>query len=293
MAMQEEAFSAGGGVLGKLFGGLRMTWPKLIVFAVVSGVYCGVINQIPAVHGTSLTDCAVSWELWVVLALIVSANCRTPLESALKCFVFFLISQPLVYLVEIPTLGHFPWEYLNIWMPYIVASVVAGFLAFYMRRQNALGLIITVCAAGCISLMGAHYLGEMIIQGTFPRHLLTILFDAVAAAGVVCVFQKKAIMRTIGITVAFVPAVVMLVYALMTAGAGQLSVVLEPGHTWEIGATANVGEATIETDPNGSQTLSATINQMDAFVVVCDEAGSEVTYEAARLDDGSWELRKK
>lgn len=38
----------------------------------------------------------------VCVFLIIMANCQKPLESACKTFVFFLISQPLIYLLQVP-----------------------------------------------------------------------------------------------------------------------------------------------------------------------------------------------
>jgi hypothetical protein len=35
------------------FGGLPMTWPIVCGFAVIIGIYVGVINQIPILHDTS------------------------------------------------------------------------------------------------------------------------------------------------------------------------------------------------------------------------------------------------
>ncbi len=37
----------------KLFGGLCLTWPKIIIFAIIIGLYTGIITMIPAVRYTS------------------------------------------------------------------------------------------------------------------------------------------------------------------------------------------------------------------------------------------------
>ena len=31
----------------KLFGELNLTWPKVIIFAIIAGIYTGVVAQIP------------------------------------------------------------------------------------------------------------------------------------------------------------------------------------------------------------------------------------------------------
>lgn len=45
-------------------------------------------------------------EAWVFFAVIIIANAKSSLDSALKTFVFFLISQPLIYLLQVP----FTWQ---------------------------------------------------------------------------------------------------------------------------------------------------------------------------------------
>ena len=89
----------------KLFGEVNMTWPKVIIFAVVTAIYTALINQVPFFKYTSFRDIAISFECWILFAIIIIVNSKSGLDSALKTFVFFLISQPLIYLIEVPFLG--------------------------------------------------------------------------------------------------------------------------------------------------------------------------------------------
>ncbi len=55
----------------------------------------------------------------VLFALLIVSNCKSAREAGMKCLVFFLTSQPIIYLIELPTLG---WDkamyyYLHIWLP--------------------------------------------------------------------------------------------------------------------------------------------------------------------------------
>ena len=88
-------------MIRKVFGGIRMTWPRLILFAVISGLVTGLVALLVP-DGSSFRQIAVTFEAWIVLAIIVVVNCEKPLEAACKTFVYFLISQPLVYLVQVP-----------------------------------------------------------------------------------------------------------------------------------------------------------------------------------------------
>lgn len=45
-----------------------MTWRIVCGFAVIIGLYVGVINQIPILHDTSFQDIAVTLEWWVLFA---------------------------------------------------------------------------------------------------------------------------------------------------------------------------------------------------------------------------------
>ena len=80
----------------KLFGQLNLTWPKLVIFAVIAGVWTGAMAALPFTKDTSFADISISFEWWVLFGILIIVNSQSPVDSALKCFVFFLISQPLV-----------------------------------------------------------------------------------------------------------------------------------------------------------------------------------------------------
>ena len=163
-------------MLSKLFGGFRMTWKRLIIFAVISGVITGLIALLVP-DNNSIHQIAVTFEAWIVLAIIVVVNCEKPAEAALKTFVYFLISQPLVYLVQVPFnrlgfgLFRYYWPYWFIWT---AATLPGAFIAWYIKKGNVVsGLILSVALAMLIWI-GTGYLKTMI--GSFPRYLLAMLF---------------------------------------------------------------------------------------------------------------------
>ena len=93
--------------LKKLFGGINLTWPKLIISAIVAGILTAVIAMIPELHYTSFNAITVTFEVWILFGIIIIMNSKSNIDSALKCFVFFLISQPLVYLIQVPFLKQY------------------------------------------------------------------------------------------------------------------------------------------------------------------------------------------
>ena len=61
----------------KLFGGINLTWTKLIVFAAIAGVYTGVMAVLPAAKNTSFADISITFEWWVLFAMIIIMNCAS------------------------------------------------------------------------------------------------------------------------------------------------------------------------------------------------------------------------
>ena len=125
--------------LSAAFGSLPMTWPVVCVSAAIIGVYVGVINQIPILYDTSFRDIAVSYEWWVLFAVLIVSNCKSAREAGMKCLVFFLISQPIIYLVELPMLG---WDkaLYSIIFQYTSTQVLH---VLYKRYQKQTLIIVT------------------------------------------------------------------------------------------------------------------------------------------------------
>ncbi len=183
----------------KLFGGLSITWPKLILFAVLCGVYTGVMALLPFTADTSLRDISISFECWVLFAILIIVNSKSPLDSALKVFVFFLISQPLVYLVQAPFspdgLGLF--RYYPPWFRWTLLTFPMAFVGWYMKKDRWWGLLIL---GPMLLFVGSHYLGFLgeAVQ-FFPRHLLSAVFCAVTMLLYpLCIFRDRRI-RLIGL----------------------------------------------------------------------------------------------
>lgn len=160
----------------RLFGDLPMTWPIVLIFGAAAGIYAGVMNSIPALANTSFHDISVSHEWWVIFAFIIASNCKKSWESALKIFVFFLVSQPLCYVAEV-LLGAVSanmaiYYYTAVWGPATLLTLPGGFIAYFITRQNPLGWIILGLGCTIQSLLGCHYFGVML--KTPPFHLLTV-----------------------------------------------------------------------------------------------------------------------
>ena len=159
----------------KIFGGINLTWPKLIIMAIILGVYTAIMAMLPIAKDTSFSDLTVSFEVWIFLGIFIIMNSKSPKDSALKCFIFFLISQPLVYLVQdIINHSNLFNTYYRFWFLLTIACIPMGFIGYYMKKDKWWGLLILIPMLLLTGEMCAGYLSDTMFS--FPRHLLTTIF---------------------------------------------------------------------------------------------------------------------
>lgn len=201
----------------KLFGGISMGWPAVVVFALVAGAYTGFVGSLPITEGTSFRDIAISHEWWIIFAFVIATNCENGWESALKTFVFFLISQPVCFAVEVlrGQLGaDMAWYYYStVWFVPTLMTLPGGCIAHLVRRQDPLGCVVLGLGCALEALLGVHYAAEMLARP--PFHLLTALVCFCAPAVFILQIQqtRKRQALTLAVAVGAVVAVVVLLAA--------------------------------------------------------------------------------
>ena len=164
--------------LKRLFGGLEIGWGRLILFAVICGVYTGVMALLPFARDTSLQDITISFECWILFGILLIVNGKSPLDAALKTLVFFLISQPLVYLVQVPFHrdGFGLFRYYPAWLRWTLLTFPMAYVGWYMKKDKWWGLLIL---SPMLFFLAWHYLGFFSeVRSFFPHHLLSALFCA-------------------------------------------------------------------------------------------------------------------
>ena len=138
-----------------------LSWKRLIIFAVLAAVYTAIMAVYTAImailkitNNTSFKDITVTFEVWILFGIFIIMKSKSAKDSALKCFVFFLISQPLVYLFQVPFEGFGIFGYYPKWFIWTLLTVPMGFLGYYMKEDKWWGLLIFT---PIMLLLGFHY----------------------------------------------------------------------------------------------------------------------------------------
>ena len=160
----------------KIFGEINLTWKKLIIFAIFIGIYTGLMTLIPITYDTSFRDIAIQFEWWILFGILIIVNSKSSKDSALKCFIFFLISQPLVYLVQVPfnSMGFKLFIYYKYWAIWTILTLPMGYIGYYIKNNNIISLIILLPMLLLLSFLGIGYLNSTIEN--FPHHILSLIF---------------------------------------------------------------------------------------------------------------------
>lgn len=152
-----------------------MSWSVVVIFAIIMGIYTALMAMLVP-DGNSFHDIAVMPEWWVLPAILIIVNCKKPLEAALKVFVFFLISQPLVYLIQVPFnyMGWGLFRYYPYWFYITLATLPGGFIGWFIKKDKWYSGVILSVMTALLVWMGLGYAKSL--TENFPNHLLTIIY---------------------------------------------------------------------------------------------------------------------
>jgi hypothetical protein len=189
----------------KLFGGIDMTWKRLLIFSVAAGVIPGILLCIPILEDTSFTDNGATFEWWILFAIIIITNCKKPLEAACKTFVFFIISQPLIYLLQVP-FTMFGWGifmFYKRWFIMTLATFPMAFIGWYITKRNWLSVLIF---APVLAYLG--YVAYGCAAGN-PTYILAAVFCAIQIIVYVLAFFPGVLQKIAGLAIPVIVAVVL------------------------------------------------------------------------------------
>ena len=141
----------------KIFGGINLTWPKVIIMAIIVGIYTAVMAMLPIAKDTSFNDLTVTFEVWIFFGI------------------FIIMNSPLVYLVQdIIKQSNLFNTYYRFWFLWTIACLPMGFIGYYMKKDKWWGLLILIPMLLLTGEECAGYLSKTMFS--FPRHLLTTIF---------------------------------------------------------------------------------------------------------------------
>lgn len=163
-------------MLNKLFFGINMTWKKIVLFAIGTAIFSALMLIIPFTIHTSLANPGTYPEFWLVCALIIVMNCNSSLEAGLKTIVFFLISQPLIYLLQVPFswLGWQIFMYYPRWLIITLTTFPMAMIAYLIKKDNILSAVILSLGCALLTFMGMYFLASTLDH--FPHMLISVIF---------------------------------------------------------------------------------------------------------------------
>ena len=160
----------------KIFGKINLTWKRIIISAIVIGTSVGLLNSVSFLYDTTITDIATFFDFWIFCGIFIIMNSKSNKDSALKCFVFFLISQPLIYLCEVPfnDMGWNLFIYYKPWFIWTLLCLPMGYIGYYIKKEKWYGLLILF---PIILLLGFGLSSSITnVKYSFPKHLINTLF---------------------------------------------------------------------------------------------------------------------
>lgn len=251
--------------LRKLFYEKKMTWPRVLIFAAAAAFLTAGLLILPFTAGTSFENIGVTFECWILFALIIILNCEHPLEAAAKTFVFFLLSQPLIYLLQVPfcRLGWEIFDYYRRWFFWTLATFPGAFAAWFIKKQKWFSALILSVATAYLAGQGVYFFQSTAAH--FPHQLLSAIFCEVLAFGLCFVLLRGKRERLIALAVT---ALALLVAILLFFGVftgpeeSRMTYGLDSAHTWQIEEIIpegdGVGEISIFPDDEAALFIVAT-----------------------------------
>ncbi len=261
----------------KLFFETRMTWKRVLLLAVGTAVLTAVLLILPFTKDTSFENIGVSFESWILFALFVILNCEKPLEAGIKTFVFFLVSQPLIYLLQVPfsSLGWGLFGYYGRWFVWTVLSFPGAMLAWYVKEDRWYSPLILSAATGFLGWECVGFARTAV--RSFPRYLLSAVFCAALAVFLILLILKgKKRLAAFALTAAVV-LLVLLLPAFGDSGSTRLEYDLPEGN-WEITETRGDAIGTYSIAEGTGNVLVAEVNARGIEeLLLRGEDGQELT----------------
>ena len=182
--------------LSKLIKKEELTYKNIIWFAIICGIITGIIldvelYKIPSIMNNSLFNIGICFEFWIFATMIIISRTKKPLEAACKVLLYFLISQPLVYLVKVPIdpRGWGTFVDYKGWFIWTILTFPGAFIAWYTNKKNNMSVAIFMVAILFLSYEFAQHFNVLITD--FPFQSLACAFILYQIVEYVMSFKGK------------------------------------------------------------------------------------------------------
>ena len=260
----------------KLFFETEMTWKRVLIFAVATAVLTAAILIIPVTAATSAARIGQTLEAWILFALIIIMNCKSPLEAAIKTVVFFLVSQPLIYLLQVPfsSMGWKLFSYYPQWFKWTLLCFPGAIIAWLVKKKNIFSAVILSVATGFLAFTAVDDFYTLI--SVFPKCLISCVFCTVLSVGLIFVLLKEKKQRiTAGvITLIVAVASAVVIFTGEVSGSSQGDYALDSSHSWEVVSVPENCDAHISDTDNTSLVYSLD-KYGDYTIILRNELGEE------------------
>ena len=197
--------------LRSLFFETEMTWRRVLLFAVATAALTALLLVLPFTKYTSLANVGTLPESWILFALYVILNCKTPKEAGCKTFIFFLVSQPLIYLLQVP-FSSVGWQIFYYYPRWFVATLFCfpgAMIAWYVKKNNILSALILSVANIMLVVIGVYFLTS------FQHYILSAIYCFVLAVLFIFMFLQGKRQRLVAGAVTLAAAAASVVYFLL------------------------------------------------------------------------------
>lgn len=258
----------------KLFFGIEMTWKKVIKFALITGTLTAIVSMVPFLVRSSFNDLAVYLDAWILFALVIIMNCKDAKEAMKKTFVFFLISQPLVYLIQaiFTSEGFSIFRFYPYWAAITVLTIPGAFIAYQIKKQNILSVLILSVANCLLAYMIAYYISMMKIS--FPKHLFSSIFCLFLIVLFILSLLDKKKHRIIAAIIALLAFIIFAISLDVFKKEGTLEIELGEGN-WDYRFE---GEEIVSVEINEEKANLTSKDNGDTFIFFTNEKKDEQEY---------------
>lgn len=278
----------------KLFKEFNITWKFLIIFSIVIGVLVGIINRITIFDNTSFQDIAIYLEMWIILAIFIIMNSKNVKDAISKCFVFFLISQPLIYFSELiidvlinnknfydTFILYFKNYYIsNGWLILTILTIPGAYIAYQVKKKNILSSIILSVATGYLLFTGMNGILNVFVN-TFPYHLINSLICIIMSIYLIFILlddKKQRILSLIITTICGLAGIFLFIFNNNTPMFSSIPFDYDGEGVIKNCYIEDENIAHVNIEEDGTVTLTSSINVGETKLIVTNDDGKEYSY---------------